>query len=92
MESANLTATRHLDYIESWSARAATEISALSGKTPPALRAVLTEWRLISAAMAMALTGASRVAIQRNLAWMEERSLVREVTGQGRYRMWRISN
>ncbi len=29
------------------------------------------------------LTGASRAAVQRNLAWMEERGLVREVTGQG---------
>ena len=27
--------------------------------------------------------------VQRNLAWMEERGLIREVTGQGRYRMWR---
>ena len=39
-----------------------------------------------------ALTGASRASIQRNLAWMEARSLIREMTGQGRYRMWRVSN
>jgi Fe2+ or Zn2+ uptake regulation protein len=38
--------------------------------------------------MAEALTGASRAAVQRNLAWMETRGLIREVTGQGRYRMW----
>ncbi|MFN3846578.1 MAG: hypothetical protein ACK4RZ_12285 [Paracoccaceae bacterium] len=35
------------------------------------------------------LTGASRAVIQRNLACMEVRGLIREVTGQGRFRMWR---
>lgn len=63
-----------------------------SGKTPRALRAVLTEWPLVSAPMAEALTGASRAAVQRNLAWMEARGMSREMAGQGRYRMWRITN
>jgi hypothetical protein len=89
MENAVLTAMRHLDDIEAWSARAQAMMAQLSGKTPPALRAVLTEWPLVSAPMAEALTGASRAAVQRNLAWMEARGLIREVTGQGRYRMWR---
>ena len=89
MEKAFLTAMRHLDDIEAWTARAETEMSPLSGKTPPALRSVLTEWPLVSAPMVEALTGASRAAIQRNFAWMEARGLIREVTGQGRFRMWR---
>ena len=89
METACLTAMRHLDDIEAWSARAETEMTALSGRTPPALRAVLTEWPLVSAPMAEALTGTSRAAVSRNLAWMQARGLIREVTGQGRYRMWR---
>ena len=92
MGTACLTAMRHLDDIEAWSAYAETEMSPLSGRTPPALRAVLTEWPLVSAPMAEALTGASRAAVQRNLAWMEARGLIREVTGQGRYRMWRAAN
>lgn len=91
METAIRTAMRHLDNIESWSAMAEAEMTALSGRTPPALRAVLTEWPLVSAPMAEALTGASRAAVQRNLAWMEERSLIREMTGQGRYRVWRAT-
>jgi len=62
-----------------------------SGKTPRALRAVLTEWPLVSAPMAEALTGASRGAVQRTFAWMEAKGLVREITGQGRYRIWRVS-
>jgi hypothetical protein len=92
METACLTAVRHLDDIETWAVRAEAEMTRLSGKTPPALRAVLTEWPLVSAPMAEALTGASRAAIQRNLGWMEAHGLIREMTGQGRYRMWRAAN
>lgn len=88
IETACLIAMRHLDDIEAWAARAEKEMSALSGKTPPALRAVLTEWPLVSAPMAEALINVSRAAVQRNLAWMQARGLIREVTGQGRYRMW----
>ena len=82
---------RHLDDIEAWSARAEAEMSPLSGRTPPALSAVLTEWPLVSAPMAEALIDASRAAVQRNLAWMEARGLIHEMTGQGRYRMWRVA-
>ncbi len=91
MESACLTAMRQLDEIEAWSARADSVMTGLSGKTPPALRAVLTEWPLVSAPMAETIIKASRAAVQRNLAWMEARGLIREMTGQGRYRMWRAT-
>ena len=92
MEAASLTAMRHLDEIEAWETRAETEMAFLSGKTPPALRAVLAEWPLVSAPMAALQSGASRAAVQRNLAWMETHGLIRELTGQGRYKMWRILN
>jgi Fic family protein len=92
METTCLAAMRHIDNVEAWSARSEIETSSLSGRTPPALRAVLTEWPLVSAPMAEALTGASRAAVQRNLAWMEARGLIRDVTGQGRHRMWRVTN
>lgn len=92
METACLTAMRHLDDVAAWSIRAETEMSSLSGKVPPSLRAVLSEWPLVSAPMAASLTGASRAAVQRNLAWMDARGLVSEMTGQGRYRMWRTAN
>ena len=91
MESACLIAMRHLNDVEDWTARAKAVMVPLSGKTPPILRAALTEWPLVSAPMAEATTGASRAAVQRNLAWMEARDLIREVTGQGRFRMWRIA-
>lgn len=90
MERAVLTAMRHLDDIEAWGVRAEAAMARLSGRTPGALRTVLIEWPLVSAPMAEALTGASRAAVQRNLRWMEEGGLLREVTGQGRFRMWAI--
>jgi DNA-binding MarR family transcriptional regulator len=40
--------------------------------------------------MAGNLANAHRTTVQRNIDWMEERGLIWEVTGQGRYRMWRI--
>lgn len=83
---------RHPDDIEAWSVRAVAEMASLSGRTPCALRAVLSEWPLVSAPMAEALTGAGRVGDQRNLARMQARDLVREVTGQGRFRMWQATN
>jgi DNA-binding IclR family transcriptional regulator len=38
--------------------------------------------------MAEKETGASRAATQRNLDRLTEAELIREVTGQGRYRLW----
>lgn len=91
MDTAILAAMRHLDQVSAWDLRAETIMAPLSGRTPPALRAVLTAWPLVSAPMAETLTGASRAAVQRNLAWMEARGLIREVTGQGRFRFWRCA-
>jgi len=91
MESAVLTAMRHLDLVETWTVQAEGEMAKLSGKTPPALLTLFAEWPLVSAPMAETQIGASRAAVQRNLAWMEKKGLIREVTGQGRFRMWRIA-
>ncbi len=91
MSSAILTAMRTLDDIEAWTGRAENVMAQLSGRTPVALGRVFTEWPLVSAPMAEDKTGASRAAVQRNLAWMEASGLIREVTGQGRYRMWKAT-
>ena len=91
MSSAILTAMRTLDDIEAWTGRAENSLEQLSGRTPVALRKIFTEWPLVSAPMAEAMTGASRAAVQRNLAWMEASALIREVTGQGRYRIWKAT-
>lgn len=90
MDSACLAAMRHLDDVEAWATRAEAAMAPLSGRTPPALRHVLSDWPLVSAPMAEVLTGRSRAAVQRTLAWLEAQGLIREITGQGRFRMWRI--
>ena len=92
MNSAALTAMRHLDNIEEWAGRAENVMAHLSGRTPVALRRIFTEWPLVSAPMAQSLSSASRAAVQRNLAWMEMHGLIREVTGNERYRTWSLDN
>ena len=91
MNSAILTAMRTLDDIEAWTWRAESAMAQLSGRTPVALRKTFSQWPLVSAPMAESMTGASRAAVQRNLVWMQECGLIHEVTGQGRFRMWRIA-
>lgn len=49
---------------------------------------LLAAWPIVSALMAEAETGASRAAVQRNPEMRVARRLIREVTGQGRYRVW----
>jgi len=90
MESATFAALRRLEEIEAWAAAAERAMAPLSGKTPPMLRGLFTSWPLVSVQLAEKLTGAHRATVQRNIDWMEEQCLIREITGQGRYRMWRI--
>ncbi|MFA8440333.1 helix-turn-helix domain-containing protein [Yoonia sp.] len=81
-------ALRTLDQITAWDAEAKDRCTALSGRTVLRLITLLRDWPLVSAPMAEAETGASRAAVQRNLNWMTRAGLIREVTGQGRYRFW----
>jgi hypothetical protein len=90
-EAATRAALRHLAAVEDWTAAAKAALAPFSGRTPPALLAALAEWPLLSAPMAEDLTGASRAAVQRNLLRLQAIGLVREVTGQGRFRLWRAT-
>ncbi len=78
----------HLDRVNAWEQRARESIHDLSGRTPPLLIDVLRSWPMVSAPLAEELTQASRAAVQRNIARFTDRGLIREVTGQGRYRVW----
>ena len=88
LSNAVRAAMRHLDALEAWQNAATSAIAPLSGRTPARLLQVVAEWPVVSARMAEEATGASRAAIQRNLTWMEDKGLLREVTGQGRFRYW----
>jgi hypothetical protein len=83
------TATRamlaHLDRLALWEARA---LSAASTTHARALVAACASRPQITAADAAALTGASRATAQRQLASFTSTGLLRELTGQGRFRVW----
>lgn len=83
-----LAALLHLDRVSAWESRARAATDDLSGRTPPVLIDVLAAWPMVSAPLAEQLTQASRAAVQRNLDKFTSRGLIREVTGQGRYRVW----
>lgn len=77
-----------LDRLRRWRMRAETETADLSGRTPRLLIAGLLRHSMAAVPQLVAETGASHPAVLRNLAILERRGLVREVTGQGRYRVW----
>jgi DNA-binding IclR family transcriptional regulator len=56
--------------------------------TPHVLIDLFAEWPMVSAPLAAMRTGASRAAVQRNLQTLTDRGLIREMTGQERYRLW----
>ena len=85
---ATLAALLHLERLEAWQAKALSQSADLSGRTPALLIDCLTRWSHVSASLAEAETGASRASCQRNLDLLTARDLLREVTGQGRYRVW----
>jgi hypothetical protein len=87
-DHATRAALRMLDGLQAWDAQARDVCVGLSGRTPPQLITLLRDWPLVNAPMAEAETRASRAAIQRNLNWMTKAGIIREVTGQGRYRFW----
>jgi hypothetical protein len=83
-----LSALMVLDRLTAWRIRADAGTVDLSGRTPTRLIAALAAHPMIGAAQAETVTGASRAAVQRNLDLLTSRGLVREVTGQGRFRVW----
>lgn len=83
-----LAALMALERLSRWQERAEAATADLSGRTPGRLIAALVSRPMLGAAEAEAETGASRAAVQRNLDVLVARDLVREVTGQGRFRVW----
>ncbi len=83
-----LSAMMTLERLRQWQLRAAEATGDLSGRTPGRLIACLARHPMVAAPQAEAETGASRAAIQRNLDTLVARDLIREVTGQGRFRVW----
>ena len=87
-EQSVLAALMQVEGVAVWRARAQAVLADQSGRTPGLLVDLLAEWPMVSAPLAEEKTGASRAAVQRNLDRMAAKGLIREVTGQGRYRVW----
>lgn len=83
-----LSALMTMERLAIWVQRAEAETADLSGRTPARLIAALAAHPMLAAPQAEAETNASRAAVQRNLDVLVARGLVREVTGQGRFRVW----
>jgi hypothetical protein len=83
-----LSALMLLDRLAEWAARATAATDDLQGRIVAQLIAALTAHPMLGVPQAVSETGASRAAVQRNLDILQTRGLVREVTGQGRFRVW----
>ncbi|MDN5788059.1 helix-turn-helix domain-containing protein [Pseudorhodobacter sp.] len=80
-----------LDQVEDWVVRAEAATATMSGRTRQHLIAALLANPVLSAPMAEALTKSSRAAVQRNMTRFEDLGLIREITGQGRFRFWAVN-
>lgn len=87
-EQASLSALMMIERMADWEGRARAALADCSGRTPAELAQVFARWPMVSAPMAEEHVGASRAAVQRNLDLMTDRGVIREITGQGRYRIW----
>lgn len=83
-----LAALMSLERLRIWRDKAAEATADLSGRTPALLIRCLADWPTVTATLAEEVTGASRAAVQRNLDRLFDRGLIREITGQGRFRVW----
>ena len=86
--NAVLSALMTLDRLRRWRAQAEAATADLSGRTPGLLIDGLLRHPMIAVPQLVTETGASRRAVLRNLAIFEQRDLVREITGQGRFKVW----
>jgi len=84
-EAATRAALAHLDRLAHWESRA---LAAAGTGHARAIVAACAARPQIGTADAAALTGASRATAQRQLAALTAAGHLRELTGQGRFRVW----
>lgn len=87
-ELAVQAALLHLDRVQVWHIKATDALAGLQGRVPALMVQLFTDLPSVSAPLAENHSGASRAAVQRNLIHLQTRGLIRETTGQSRYRTW----
>ncbi|WP_425045988.1 helix-turn-helix domain-containing protein [Primorskyibacter sp. S87] len=91
VEAGALSGLMALDQLAAWETRAKEATVDLSGRTPPLLIEALMRYPMVSAELVSEVVGNSKAAARRNLNLFLERGLIREVTGQDRYRFWTVT-
>jgi len=91
-EAGARAALSEMDRLSKWQARAQQSVAGHSGRTPGLLVPLFLRFPVVSAALAAQRTRCSRVAVSRNLnlRLLDRLGLIREVTGQSRYRFWTV--
>jgi hypothetical protein len=82
-------ALMELERAGTWASKARAATADLSGRGPAALIGLFETSPFVSTALAVKHGPNSRAATQANLNLFEARGLIREITGQGRFRLWR---
>ncbi|CUI95318.1 hypothetical protein [Cognatishimia activa] len=88
VERGALAALLEVERLLAWRARAKELTDDLSGRTPRSLVETSLRFPVFSAELAARLAKCAPMSARRNLKLFEERGLLKEVTGQRRYRFW----
>jgi len=88
VEQGALAAHLQVERLLTWRERASELTEDLSGRTPPSLVETALRFPVFSAELAARLAKCAPMSARRNIKIFEERGLLREVTGQKRYRFW----
>lgn len=91
VENACLQAEMQLEQLNVWSKRAEQATTRFSGKTPFLLIEALATMPALSASMVASACGCDKATARRNLNRFAKLGLIREITGQGRYRVWVVA-
>lgn len=86
-----LAGLMELDRLARWRGSAQAAIKGRSGRTPPLVIETLLRWPVVSAELLAVRAGCTPMSARRNLALFAEQGLVREITGQDRYRFWTVA-
>ncbi len=88
VENACQQAEMQLEQMNRWADRAGRATAQLSGKTPLRLISALLETPALSASMVARACRCDKATARRNLNRFAKLGLIREITGQGRYKVW----
>ncbi|WP_435171184.1 hypothetical protein [Falsirhodobacter sp. 1013] len=91
VRSGALSALADLDRAADWREQATARVADLGGRNPAKVLAVLAARPYVSAADVAETATVSRDTAERILRTFEQRGLVHEITGRGRFRLWRAT-